>query len=228
MNNKTIIWVIVTILVIGGIVGYLLFFNKSKTGTQVPASIMGNNQQQAATEPSSLKDLLASGSPQKCTFADTSGTNSSEGTVYIGNGKMRQDFSTVDNGQTINGHMIADEQNFYTWTDGSNVGFKMAITASQQTNQNSQSVDVNKKFDFKCGTWSPDSSLFILPSDVQFNDISSMMPQIPQGQTQTQPEASATPGEGSGSQDNKSAQCSACDSAPEASRAACRQALGCQ
>lgn len=228
-NKKIIIWVVIAILVIGGVVGYLLFSNKSKTGTQLPASITGNNQQQAAGAPSSLKDLLASGQSQKCTFADNSGTASTQGTVYIGDGKMRQDFSSSDNGQTINGHMISDGQNFYTWTEGSAVGFKMAITASQETSQNSQnqSPDVNKKIDYNCGAWSPDSSLFVLPSGVQFNDINSIIPQIPQGQTQTQPGASATPGT-SGSQDTKAAQCSACDSLPAASRAACRQALGCQ
>ena len=126
--------------------------------------------------------------------------------------------------------MIADGQNFYTWTEGSNVGFKMAITANQQTNQNSQSQspDVNKKIDYKCGVWSPDVSLFVLPSDVQFNDINSMIPQVPHAQTQTQPGASATPAEGSNSQGLKAAQCSACDSAPADSRTACRQALGFQ
>lgn len=237
-KNKIIIWVIIAIVVIGGIVGYLLFSHKSGTVSQAPTSSANNStgnsnsQTQATNGPTSLNDLLASGAAQSCTYSDVSGAVSSQGTVYIGQGKMRLDYSTLENGQNITGHMIADGQYYYTWMDGSSSGFKFAPTANQQVspqpNQNSQSIDTNKKIDYNCAPWSPDSSLFVLPSKVQFNDLNSAIPQIPQGQTQTPPGASATPISASGSPSLKSAQCSACDSAPASARAACLQALGCQ
>jgi hypothetical protein len=74
--------------------------------------------------------------------------------------------------------MISDGKDSYMWMDGQTSGYKMKFDDSAKpaanTTQNS-GVDPNKNMDYKCSNWSADGSLFTLPSNVQFQDMSAMM-----------------------------------------------------
>ena len=69
-----------------------------------------SNQQEVASNDTSsqksLKDLIGLGQTQECTFT----TEGSSGKVYIGGGKMRGDFSTTTEGQTVISLMLVDGQ----------------------------------------------------------------------------------------------------------------------
>ncbi len=163
----------------------------------------------STSEQKSLKDLLTSGSPEKCTFEDTESTAKTQGTVYTANGKMRGDFSATAGGQTYAGHMIIADNVMNTWVDGMSTGFKIALTAAQ-TEEASRGLDANKKMDYHCEAWSANSSLFVLPTTVKFTDMSAAVSGSVSGTTGT------------------TNTCAACNNVPDAYKAQCRASLGCK
>ena len=161
---------------------------------------------------------LASGKPQRCEVKFNQDNAQSQGTVYVGNGKMRTDSTATVAGKSIVSHMILDGNTIYTWVDGQTTGFKMQVTPTEaEKSQASQQKPVNleQKVDYSCEGWSVDNSLFTPPSNVTFSDFSSLMPKVP------------APSANVGASQNAAA-CAACDQAPEASRAQCKAALGCK
>lgn len=205
MDRRILVGIAVIALI--GTGGAYAAFNRSKS--QTPPETQQNSPVPAAATntPKTLKELMSAGS-QKCDFKDSESGANIEGTVFAGNNKVRGDFSTTIDGQKTTGHMIVDEKTMYTWVDNPKVGFKASVDANQAQTSANQQFDPNKKLDFRCSNWSIDASVFVLPADIKFSEIS-----LP----------SANP---SGSKNNSS-QCSACDAVPAEARAQCRSALGC-
>ena len=206
MNKKILIVIILAIVLLGGGAGaYLLMGTRSTT----PGSQEDTTSSESSTQ-KSLKDLIGLGQSQQCSFSAGEGNSA---TVFLASGKMRGDISTTNDDQTIISHMLVDGQTSYIWTDGQDTGYKFSVDASDQpqgeTNQGS--IDLEQKADYSCKPWVADSSVFILPGNVEFNDMSRFT--APSG-TQDQ-------------EDAKAAQCAACDSAPEEAQAQCKAAFGC-
>lgn len=205
--NKTILWIIVAIIVIGGI----WYFVMNGSGSGAPGSNATSTSQ--ASSSGTMKDLIARGSSQ-CQVTDPS--NGSSGTVYVGGGKMRGDFtSQTSSGTTITSHMISDGQTVYVWSSAMPQGIKMAVSASSQTSASGTQNPYNENVNYTCSAWSVNSSEFALPAGVTFEDMSAMI----------QGSAGASTGASAGN----AAQCSACDQAPNATaKAQCRAALQCK
>lgn len=146
--------------------------------TQVPQNQAENKEVAPTVEPKSLSELLASGLSQKCTYAVADPTNPMQGTVYIGGGKTRGDFTVNAGDKTINSHMIVDGSISYLWTDGQTQGIKMTFDPNAQPKSGSATqssgVDLKQKFDYKCSIWSTFENRFELPTGVKFTDFSSM------------------------------------------------------
>lgn len=170
----------------------------------------------------SLKALLSSGKEQTCTFSDGSGAAASNGTVYFANGKMRGDFVSVpESGVETMSHMIVDGNTSYIWTDGMPQGFKMSFDAVKDGNTDTQKgVDINHEYDYKCTSASPNASLFELPKNITFSDMSVMMQGIQGGATSDGVKTTdAMP----------TLQCSQCDLIPDpTAKKQCQIALGCK
>jgi hypothetical protein len=218
--NKTVLMAGVGVgaIIILGLGGFF-FLNKNKSNSpeQVTQESEAETQMAGAQ---SFKDLMKLSSSQTCTFQDTE--TGSNGTVYGGSGKVRGDFTTQANGQTVGSHVISDGQTVYVWTDGQTQGMKMSLASIESmtpdtTNKNS--VDFDKKVDYDCDSWSVDFSKFELPSGVEFQSMDEMM-QESMGQPKLSPAATSS---GSSTAPN----CSACDNVPAAAQAQCRQAMGC-
>ncbi len=183
MNNK-VLWVVGLIIVVA-VAAYLMMSTK-KTGNQPTNNGTTSNsvkndksEPEQVTKASSLKDLIALGTSQKCTFS----SEGSEGTMYVAGGKSRGDFSTTAAGSTSKGHMMFDGKMSYVWMDGQTQGYKMSLDSvdgnkptNAPTNTPTQSgVDYDKQMDYSCEKWSADNSMFVLPSNVEFLDIAAMM-----------------------------------------------------
>ena len=130
---------------------------------------------------------------------------------------MRGDFSLIQDGQSFDSHMIQDAEFAYMWNTGGpmgTVGFKVAVSADEEVSSGEgeyQAVDLEEQLDTKCSRWSPDTSKFVPPSDIAFQDLSQQLMQAEQS-----------------AGDLSAQQCAACDMMPdEASKAECRTALGC-
>ena len=169
--NNTILWIVIALLVIGGIAYYVTMDTASQPTVSEPTSteIVADENQ---VTPQSLKDLVSAGKSQKCGFAD----ENSDGLFFVVNGKARGDFNSRSGDETVDGHMIIDGSTSYIWMEGQVQGFKMMLNDSAQTTPTNanQSVDVNKKMEYHCEDWTPDSSVFTLPSGVTFLDLSAM------------------------------------------------------
>lgn len=216
MNNKVIISVVVTVIILGGLAGYALFAPKgSQQPSPAPIAATPEPTPTPISGQKSLKELLSLGQSVKCTFSDSMSSVATQGTVYVGNQKMKGDFSSMTGGKTTMSHILVDSPTSYFWTDGSTVGMKMNLSASAMPSAsvNNKGVDVDKKMDFKCDSWVVDNSVFTLPKEVKFSELT-----IPTGTKSSS---------GSGQVDVKAMQCASCNSLPAASQAQCKAALSC-
>lgn len=221
MSNRIVIGILVIIALILAGAGATWLRNstsspESSPVAQVDTSVKATASAGEVNTQMSLKELWASANSQKCTFADAESNTS--GTVFVSQGKMRGDFSTRSQNQTLNSHMIVDQNTSYVWTEGSTQGMKISIDKITSTAESTQSgqVDINKKTNYHCESWNPDPAVFVLPSEIIFNDFGNLLPQV-------KASGSATGGAGI----NLKSACDACDKLSGAAKEQCRSALSC-
>lgn len=216
--KKVILGVIVLLVLLVG--GVLLNWPKptSEVADSTAAKNLAEIQTNSTTEKTSLKSLLAMNKSQKCTFD----VEASSGTSYISSGKMRGDFTAKTGGSTGTTHMIVDGQTSYVWMDGQTSGYKMDFSAMQSNsmkgdvnNTGQVNVDPNRDINYSCTNWSVDSSVFTLPANVKFTDMSAMMDKY-----QTPPTIAHTPG--SNTMDEMMA---ACNKLPEPAKTQCLSSM---
>ncbi len=211
MNKKALIAVAVIIVIAAAYLFITQDKDKDEFAGKMPETRLADDSQMVGNE--SLRALALKGKPLQCEVNQ----GSMNGKFFVDGKNMRSDFSTSLSGKTSTGHMIVADDTSYTWMDGEKTGFKMKLSAQEQASaesgaQKKEQVDLDAKYDYKCATWSKDSSYFEVPSGVSFTDISAMM------------NAGA---KASGATDLKAIQCAACDKVPAESQAQCKTSLGC-
>ncbi len=218
MNKNTIIALSVALLILLFGAG-AFFMSQNKTTvkpTTQPVVANPNTKTNNATS-STLKELLASKTPSKCTYSTDAGNTKISGTVYVNGGKVRGDFTTTTDKTTIIGHMATDEKFVYTWMDNSKQGYKFAMDTQAMADkaaQDSQKPDFNQKFNYDCSPWIVDAKMMVLPVDITFTTFT--IPVIPTGTT------------GKTGTINNSSACVACDGLPAGeAKTACLTQLGC-
>lgn len=186
MKKWIILAVVAILLLILGIGGYFFVAAKNQTSTKTTTQTPEPTASENNTISGNIESLLSSGQNSQCTFStDTSGTVST-GTVFVSQNKMRGDFSSSVSGKQTTSHMIRDGEWVYTWTDGTNQGVKMKITADLEkkakeiasSNSATGTFDVNQNVDYSCKSWSTDTSKFQVPTNVTFVDLSAQMENI--------------------------------------------------
>lgn len=166
--NKTLIYVIVGVVVIGGILA-LTMSQKSTPDTDT------NDQNQ-----STLKELLAMEGSQKCTVSSKTDTSESSGEVFVSGGMMRGNFTSIAANQTMESHMIVKSNTSYIWTDTMPQGFMMKLEETTSTEgTDPQVVDVNQKYTYDCDDWTTDEKVFELPSEINFMDAAQLIGNLP-------------------------------------------------
>lgn len=213
-----IVTIVLAILVLGG--GLFYFVTRSGDTTtptdKVEQSDADVTQAESAVPSGkgSLKSLFTLGENLKCTFryADPETGYTTEGTTYITDKRMRGDFITTQQGVVYNTKTIMDGDVVYTWGDSpqGEMAMKFTIDESNTSNDDNNPLERDDQVEYECSRWSVDSSRFVPPSDVEFQDLSAIMQQLNSSTNTVQ-----------------SAQCSACDQAPAEAREQCRAALGC-
>jgi hypothetical protein len=211
MQNKK--WILVAVAAIILIIaGYFLI-----QGGGLNFATMGNT---------SLRTLLASGQSQKCSFNNAQ----SSGTIYVGGGKMRGDFTSKVGEATAQSHMVIANNIVYVWIDGQPVGYRMAFNDMKPGSGNgSQGVDADAKVATDCTSWQATESSFELPADVSFADLSAA------GAAQQNSNADASTNSSGGAGANTEAgmsyyeqQCAACNAIPDAeAKAQCIASFDC-
>lgn len=205
MNKK--LPLIIGALVIIVIVAYLLMPKDQKTTPQSQTVVKQNTTDQIATQPKSLKDLLTLGKTQECSFNDGS---DNQMTIFVANNKMRGNFDSKVGGQIMKSHIIVDGQTSYIWVDGQNTGYKMSVdkTVKDQANNQPNQVDLDKQVNYSCKDWTADSSVFNLPTGINFTDLNTLI--APTGKGGSNP-----------------TQCASCDTLQDEAKTQCKTILKC-
>lgn len=176
---------LIAVVVVAAAAMFIFYKPSSTPGTSQTAGTPGapgTTPPPSSASGMTLKGLLALGSSQKCTFTDaTSLTASSEGTVYVAQGQLRGDFTSVVSGKAIGSHMIILGNTSYVWTDATKEGVKMALatTENQQGPGPNQGFDPNKKVNYSCSNWTTNASVFALPAGITFSDMTNILPNSP-------------------------------------------------
>jgi hypothetical protein len=193
MNNKATYW-IVGIIVIVVIVILVASSGKSTTpastsGSESTASTSSSasdqsvqvNQTNASAARQTMHDLIASGATETCTFSipATASTSSLSGTVYIASGDMRGDFVRTDtSNKVVKAHMIISKGMTYLWSDALSKGIKMLWSVAASSSAMLGKVgglDVNQPTAYSCTSQTPAQSLFTLPANTAFTDVTAYM-----------------------------------------------------
>lgn len=143
------------------------------------------------TAATSLKDLLAGGKAEKCTWVAEDNGNKSSGTLYISGKKFKQEVNITDSEtQTVSQfYSLSDGAFLYTWGSAMGTqGFKISLeemeTVAQSASvtdvpsQTQTTVDLNKQYQYQCQPWTANETDFSLPTGVAFTDMSEQMKQL--------------------------------------------------
>ncbi len=73
--------------------------------------------------------------------------------------------------------MIVEGNTSYVWGGGMPGGFKMSFNSMSSAGSSSGAVDPNAPVNYSCAAWAADQSVFMVPSGIEFRDITSF--QVP-------------------------------------------------
>jgi hypothetical protein len=115
------------------------------------------------------------------------------------------------------------------WGDNQPTGMKITMTKEEEESlkddatADQQGVDMDMKVNLRCKRWSPDKAMLTPPSNVQFQDLSEMMKNLPGASSGSGAGASAgNPGTTINPDDIN--MCAICDQIPAgAARDSCKQ-----
>lgn len=216
-NKQAIVGIVVAAIIILGAGGvYLLSKNKT---TPAPNATTAQNATPAknAMASNTLQDLFSGGKSQKCIFDTKTSTGENKGTVYVSSDKAYATFDITASGKTTTSYFIRSGDTFYLWGGSLPTGIKMTMSLADMAKNSSQysssGFNPTAKADYSCSGWPADQSLFTPPTNVKFQDMSSMMHE-------------ATSPSGTGS--NPSSQCTLCNSLTGAAKSACISSFHCQ
>jgi hypothetical protein len=106
---------------------------------------------------------------EQCTFAISTGSGQATGTLYNEKSanRARADFYTTDQGITQGDHFIMYPGWFYAWQDDGKAGIAVEVIAN---------ADPKRLFNpltkFKCDSWTPTNTPFILPDGIMYRSLS--------------------------------------------------------
>lgn len=178
METKTIIGLVAAVVVVGGGVWYFSSGNSANAPTTEEGVATTMEGEEQADGSGTLADLMMRAGSFRCDVdvAAEEGNTTAEtsGVVYIGDGKMRGDFTTKVSGMTVNSHMLTLDGYVYTWSDMMPQGMKMKVAADGTAQGQTQgSMDASAAVDYHCAPWSVDGARFTIPSSVTFMTVGS-------------------------------------------------------
>lgn len=229
MNTNIVIGIVVALVLAGG-GGYAVYTSmQNETTTELSAQ----TQQQQQLVPSSdqirgtFATLFGLGQDLRCEFSYNDGTTISSGTTYIAKGgeRIRGDFMITNKAAgPMEAHLIRDNGYHYMWGTLMGQGIQMKIEEGQEGQlftDDAGEMPIDENTEYTCMPWAMDQSLFAIPADIEFMDLSTQMDSMLQLQ-----------GSFEGSVDMsalKAQQCAACAQIPSAeAQAQCTAALQCE
>lgn len=141
----------------------------------------------------SISELIGQGKTVKCNWETKAEDDipATKGTIYVSGNKFHQDITTeaTDKMPASQVRVVSDGETIYIWGEGDEQnGMKMNLQQAQELAENStgtnqqqsDQVDLNKKFYYRCSNWSADNSKFVPATNVQFTDMGEMLESVQQ------------------------------------------------
>ncbi len=181
--QKTILSIAVLVVVILG--GYLIIKSnkQSEYGTPVVVDTQTQNEETAQPQASGKKIAFSEFTKQygqgsyKCDVKQAVSDFENNGTVYLSNGNVRGEFTTVAEGRTLDTSFIARDGYTYTWSSAlPQMGFKTKmVTTTAETDDAKLSAqyswNADQIGDYTCVPWTADASKFNIPTNITFKTI---------------------------------------------------------
>lgn len=168
--KKNIYLYLLGAVVLGGVIWFATQKAPSSPTTADTTSTMSDG---------SLRSLLATATPQQCTFESAD----SSGTVYIAGSQMSGDFTSSISGQSQLAHTIIKNNQMYLWMDGEVEGMMMDMpeedTKVDSSTSTSSAFDLDQNVKYDCKSWTVVQSKFQTPANVKFSNLSDMMKSLP-------------------------------------------------
>jgi len=153
--------------------------NKPAISSNIIKTDSNTSNNTTTSKETSLNEIFKGNENLKCIFSSTNADNSKqEVTYYIDSSKKRfrvqSDIEFETNpGQKSHIYAILSDGYIYSWIDTNgqmNVGTKFKIGDSS----NKDIIDFNEKVKLNCEKWNIDSSYFNLPTNINFQDYSTI------------------------------------------------------
>ena len=178
MNKKLIL--------IGSLVGALILGGCGTTTS--PTAVVeptATPTPKTETAKAALKDLLAGGKVQKCTWATDENGSSVGGVMYISGKKFRQERNITDpkTQAVTTSYSLSDGESVYTWggTMGTR-GIKVSlasieniVTGNPSGTPSQVNAVLDQQYQYQCEPWAADESQFVPPTGVTFSDMDSLL-----------------------------------------------------
>lgn len=120
---------------------------------------------------STISDLLTKGGDQICSVVTNTSDVQSKGVIYISGKKVRGIFTSkvVRTNTIIDSNFVQSDGWVYSWSSLMSQGFK-APTAKNQVIpiSDAYSFEYDQGIEYRCNSWTVDSSFFQLPTWIKF------------------------------------------------------------
>lgn len=136
----------------------------------------------------SLKELIAGGKDQKCTWKYEIDGQQMEGSLLISGKKFKQeivmDMEIEGTKKTTKITNLSDGEYLYMWNNETKEqGIKMRIPEEDKEGLDKQEngqgkVDWEGKYEYKCDNWKAGANDLTPPKDIQFQDFEEQMKQL--------------------------------------------------
>jgi hypothetical protein len=142
------------------------------------------------TAKTALKELLAGGKVQKCTWSAVENGNDVSGTLYVSGKKFRQESVTTDSKTKAlsQNYSLGDGETVYTWgamMGGRGVKISMAslenmVTGTPSGTPSQVNAVLDQQYQYQCQPWTADESQFVPPTNITFSDMSQLIKNMQQ------------------------------------------------
>ena len=166
MNTNAIIVGIAVIVVLGA--GAWLLMGKSEEGGKFAGETVSGSGK--------FSDFYTRSGSWKCDVRTETQGVTSEGVVYVSDGKIRADFDSTVSGNEVTSFMIHDGTSVYTWSSLQSQGVRMDVTEGEEVDGEAAGTGPQGDVEYNCAPWAADATVFIPPATIEFMELGAGVP----------------------------------------------------
>jgi opacity protein-like surface antigen len=156
--------------------------NTATTGSATTSTTAGSSKSSSTkssattgSKKTPFSTFITSGGSFFCRINSYNYNTNTKGTVYVDGGRLRANMTLDYQGTKINASVVVKDGYSYVWSGFTPSGFKIATNAPKgNTTLEGKAYSWNADLvgDYDCQIWtSVDSSVFTVPSNIQFQEI---------------------------------------------------------